>query len=141
MQALIEENDFQEELVVDKQRIKQVLINLIQNAQKFTYRGHIKIIVKKSSFEMHRHITFTVEDTGIGMKADERDRLAQLLTTGVKSSEKISSNTAGFGIGLYISNKIAENLSKIRYDAGGGIQFETHEHKGSRFWFSVKLPP
>ena len=43
------------------------------------------------------------------------------MLTGVKSIEKISPNTAGFGIGLFISNKIAENLSQLKYSQGGGV--------------------
>lgn len=54
---------------------------------------------------------FIVEDTGVGMTDQEKERLNQLMLTQVKSIEKISPNTAGFGIGLFISNKIAENLS------------------------------
>lgn len=70
-------------------------------------------------------IYFHVVDTGIGMNADEQSRLHSLLLSGVPARQKISSNTAGFGLGLFISNKIAEVLSQKRFEKGGGLRFES----------------
>ena len=53
------------------------------------------------------------------------------------SATGISKNSAGFGLGLIISNKIAENLCRIGYDRGGGIRFENNNNKGFHVWFNV----
>lgn len=53
------------------------------------------------------------------------------------SATGISKNSAGFGLGLIISNKIAENLCRIGYDRGGGIRFENNSNKGFHVWFNV----
>ncbi|CAD8092885.1 unnamed protein product [Paramecium sonneborni] len=133
------ENNIQiQEIISDKNRIKQILINLVSNAQKFTLHGNIKLRVEKQILnQKHQEIIFHVEDTGIGMTKEEQQRLVQLLQQGVPSISKISKNTAGFGLGLFISNKIAEALSQQRYEKGGGLRFETSTGKGFHCWFSV----
>lgn len=59
------------------------------------------------------------------------------MQSGVTSVTGISKNSAGFGLGLIISNKIAENLCRIGYDRGGGIRFENNNNKGFHVWFNV----
>ncbi|CAD8083208.1 unnamed protein product [Paramecium sonneborni] len=126
------------QILSDRNRIKQILINLVSNAQKFTLQGSISLKVETcQSTKNQQYVVFHVEDTGIGMKKQEQDRLTLLLQSGVPSIQKISKNTAGFGLGLFISNKIAEALSQQRYEKGGGLRFETQTGKGFHCWFSV----
>ncbi|CAK85537.1 unnamed protein product (macronuclear) [Paramecium tetraurelia] len=126
------------DILSDRNRIKQILINLVSNAQKFTLHGNIRLRVEYQILNAkHQEIIFHVQDTGIGMAKEEQERLVLLLQSGVPSISKISKNTAGFGLGLFISNKIAEALSQQRYEKGGGLRFETQTGKGFHCWFSV----
>ncbi|CAD8085685.1 unnamed protein product [Paramecium sonneborni] len=126
------------QILSDRNRIKQILINLVSNAQKFTLQGSISFKVETCfSTKNQQYVVFHVEDTGIGMTKQEQDRLTLLLQSGVPSIQKISKNTAGFGLGLFISNKIAEALSQQRFEKGGGLRFETQTGKGFHSWFSV----
>lgn len=92
-------------------------------------------------------ILFQVTDTGIGMTKDEKQRLKALLETETAQTESVSKNTAGFGLGLFISNKIAEILGNQKRRDGGGIHWKSkvshpllssQPNEGSVFWFSVK---
>ncbi|CAD8205135.1 unnamed protein product [Paramecium pentaurelia] len=126
------------DLVSDRNRIRQILINLISNAQKFTFSGQIRIQVGAVINNKQLCAIFHVFDTGIGMKQEEVDRLHQLLSSGIPQSARISQNTVGFGLGLYISNKIAEVLSQTRYDKGGGLRFESKYQSGFHAWFMAR---
>ncbi|CAD8085693.1 unnamed protein product [Paramecium sonneborni] len=122
--------------VFDGRRCKQVLSNLIANAQKFTVSGGIKIIVtEQSGFTI-----FSVEDTGFGMTQETFDNLNQTLENEFKSEQKISQNTAGFGLGCYLSHQIALKLSNQSIYAGGGLKYVRLE-KGIRVSFRVKNQP
>lgn len=74
--------------------------------------GYIEIQIDSVVIQRERQIIFRVIDTGIGMNDEEKKRLSHLLTTGMTTGQQISSNTAGFGLGLFISNKIASILGK-----------------------------
>ncbi|CAK63833.1 unnamed protein product (macronuclear) [Paramecium tetraurelia] len=126
------------DLVSDRNRIRQILINLVSNAQKFTFSGQIRIQVGAVVNNKQLCVIFHVFDTGIGMKQDEVERLHQLLSSGIPQSARISQNTAGFGLGLYISNKIAEVLSQTRYEKGGGLRFESKYQSGFHAWFMAR---
>ncbi|CAD8213959.1 unnamed protein product [Paramecium octaurelia] len=137
LEIKIEFNSKITQILSDRNRIKQILINLVSNAQKFTLQGLISLKVETSLSNKKPYVVFHVEDTGIGMTKPEQDRLTLLLQSGVPSIQKISKNTAGFGLGLFISNKIAEALSQQRFEKGGGLRFETQTGKGFHCWFFV----
>ncbi|CAD8077187.1 unnamed protein product [Paramecium primaurelia] len=138
LEIKIEFNSKITQILSDRNRIKQILINLVSNAQKFTLQGSISLKIETSFSNKNQPcVVFHVEDTGIGMTKSEQDRLTLLLQQGVPSIQKISKNTAGFGLGLFISNKIAEALSQQRFEKGGGLRFETQTGKGFHCWFSV----
>ncbi|CAD8083224.1 unnamed protein product [Paramecium sonneborni] len=131
-QILLEEKS----KIFDGRRCKQVLINLIANAQKFTVSGGIKIIVtEQSGFTI-----FSVEDSGFGMTEETFDNLNKTLENEFKSEQKISQNTAGFGLGCYLSHQIALKLSNQTIQAGGGLKYIRLE-KGIRVSFKVKNQP
>ena len=114
----------------DSQRVKQILINLINNAIKFTESGSISARVTLEG-QSHDHMTvrFSVTDTGIGIPADRMDRL-------FKSFSQVDASTTrtygGTGLGLAISQQLAELM-------GGNIGVESAVGSGSTFWFTVRL--
>lgn len=108
----------------DKQRTKQILVNFISNALKFTDRGkiEIKIVKKDESAEI------SVRDTGSGIKREDMDKLFKAFSRiGIKGRIE-----EGTGLGLYISKKIADLL-------GGDITVESEFGKGSVFTFILPL--
>ncbi|MBF0450486.1 MAG: response regulator [Candidatus Magnetomorum sp.] len=114
----------------DPGRIKQILINLINNAIKFTSKGEIFIEVKlDNETDTHVTILFSVRDTGIGIPKDRMERL-------FKSFSQVDASTTrkygGTGLGLAISKQLAELM-------GGKIGIDSEEGKGSTFWFTAVM--
>lgn len=118
-----------ENLVIntDPSKLKQILINLIKNAIKFTETGHVKYGFKilkqgkKSMFE------FFIEDTGIGIQIDKQEFIFDIFRQVEDSHTRIFGGT---GIGLSISKKLTELL-------GGEIRVESTEGIGSSFYFTI----
>ncbi|KAM3100573.1 ATP-binding protein [Phormidesmis sp. 146-35] len=114
----------------DEKRLRQVLINLLGNAIKFTDRGAVTLRVKSQAKENLQHIIcFEVEDTGVGMTADQLENIF-LPFEQVGSRDRHSEGT---GLGLAISRKIVEMM-------GGTIAVTSQKAQGSRFWFEVEIP-
>lgn len=118
------------ELVGDPSRIKQILINLVGNAIKFTQQGHIKIsITLLEKFENATSLKISVEDTGIGIPTTKLDRLFKAFSQVDASTTR---HYGGTGLGLAISKKLAELMH-------GEMSVNSEPGKGSSFWFSLKL--
>ncbi|MCR4618606.1 MAG: response regulator [Lachnospiraceae bacterium] len=116
------------ELVGDAMRIRQVLINIANNAIKFTERGIIKISLaceRLSEDEMMLH--FHVIDTGQGIKKDD---LEKLFVSFQQVDSKRNRNVEGTGLGLAISKRLCEAMN-------GTIGVESEYGKGSDFWFDI----
>ena len=119
----------------DTGRIKQVLINLISNACKFTFEGRITLNVFEShefdqtSFERAKYLKFEVHDTGIGIDENEIPKLFKLF--GTVSQNQTNVNSRGTGLGLAISKKIVESL-------GGSIYLKSMKSIGTKVTFTVK---
>ncbi|CAD8101187.1 unnamed protein product [Paramecium sonneborni] len=118
----------------DKNRLKQILINLIANAMKFTKEGSISIkIIQKGLL-----VEIGVEDTGVGISPSEQSKLFKAFCK-IKDSDHQKLNEQGVGLGLVISNKIAQQLS---FD-GQGLKVIsrdiTQQDHGSHFYLILKV--
>jgi len=118
-------------VVSDQIRIKQVLMNLIGNAIKFTPTGEIflEALLCDQQDDQSAVIEFSVSDTGIGIPSDKLSKLFFSFTQ-VDSSD--TRKYGGSGLGLSISKNIVEIM-------GGKLQVESQEARGSRFYFRLPL--
>lgn len=107
----------------DAQRLKQVLINLLSNAAKFTPSGSIKLAIAID--KQHQQLELSVSDTGCGIPSDRSDRVFERF-------EKLNEYSQGTGLGLAISRLIVENL-------GGKIWVDKDYTEGARFVFTHPL--
>jgi len=109
-------------------RIKQVLINLVNNAIKFTNQGNVKILVTKiKENDSQVVIRFAVKDTGIGIAENEFLNLFQSFS---QIDTLMQHQYCGAGLGLAISKKLVEMM-------GGIISVESTVNVGSTFWFEI----
>jgi two-component system, sensor histidine kinase len=117
-------------VVGDITRVRQVLLNVLNNAIKFTSSGEIYLQLVPSA-EMDHLILFSVEDTGLGIPPEKLDRLFQSFSQADASTNR---RFGGTGLGL----SICHNLTTLM---GGRIWVESTVGKGSRFYFIISLPP
>lgn len=114
----------------DSGRISQILLNLLNNAIKFTDKGSIQL---KSQLTSKNHdscvVKFSVTDSGIGMTESQVKRIFSPFN---QADNTTARKYGGTGLGLSISKKLAEMM-------GGEINVESQPDKGSTFWFTVKL--
>lgn len=115
----------------DPLRAKQVLVNLVSNAIKFTESGRVKIGVYREISYFTHTIRFEVTDTGIGMTRDQVDQLFQPFTQGDVSTTR---RFGGTGLGLTISKRLAKLL-------GGDITVKSEPGQGSTFIFRLDGGP
>jgi PAS domain S-box-containing protein len=114
----------------DVTRIRQILVNLLANAVRFTAKGDVSINVSRAENETGDHfVLFSVYDTGIGIPADKIDRLFQSFSQVDASTTR---KFGGTGLGLAISRKLTELM-------GGNIWVESEEGKGSVFHVAIPL--
>lgn len=114
----------------DPDRLKQILINLIGNAIKFTSRGFIRIGVSALD-ESQKRLRFNVEDSGIGI---DPDQIKHLFEPYRQAHPGISGSYGGTGIGLSICKSLSELM-------GGFIEAKSQPGLGSTFSFEVELHP
>ena len=108
----------------DPTRLRQILLNLLNNAVKFTHEGEVFLKVASGD---GGQIVFTVTDTGIGIPPERLGRLFQPFSQGDASTTR---RYGGTGLGLVISRRLAEML-------GGGISVRSAEGRGTEFEFTV----
>ena len=114
----------------DSTRIRQVLLNLVGNAMKFTEQGSVTVdVTVLGTFEELCEIQFAVRDTGIGIPADKLDRLFQSFSQVDCSTTR---KYGGTGLGLTISLRLSELM-------GGRLWLESEEGVGSTFYFTIRV--
>lgn len=119
-----------QELVGDVMRLNQILINLMNNAIKFTDYGHVYLKVKKIGEDVNKiKLEFSIEDTGIGIEDDFKDKIFKIFT---QSETTYTKKYGGTGLGLAISKELVRMMK-------GDIWFETKIGKGSTFYFTAEF--
>ena len=116
----------------DEKHLRQVLINLLGNAIKFTDHGNVTFsveVLEPNSTALNPRLKFQITDTGVGIAHEQVDKIFQAFEQ-VGDSKRQSEGT---GLGLAISQRIVQLM-------GGQIQVESQLGRGSSFWFEVTLP-
>lgn len=118
-------------IISDITRLKQILINLINNALKFTEKGEVILSVKLEGQKgSNCQLLFSIKDTGIGVPENKKDRLFKSFSQ-VDSS--VNRKFGGTGLGLTISKKLSELM-------GGDMWFKNNPDNGSTFYFTLDTP-
>ena len=119
-----------EELLMDESKLRQILMNLINNAIKFTNKGYVFIRAKLLSYDEKRcYVRFSVKDSGIGIEKNKQTVIFE------KFSQADASTTrqfGGTGLGLSISRDLCKTL-------GSNLRLHSYPGKGSTFYFDVEL--
>ena len=121
-------------LVGDEARLRQILLNLLNNAVKFTERGHVTLrLATLHMDERGTTLRFEVADTGIGIPEGKQHRLFERFS---QVDRSVSRRFGGSGLGLAICKKLVDLM-------GGSIGVSSRDGWGSTFWFTVTLsvPP
>ena len=127
-------NELPSGIRADEKRLRQVLINLLGNAIKFTPQGQVTLRVQDltpaQNASSDTRLRFEIIDTGIGLKAADLDKIFQPF----EQVGDRQSRAQGTGLGLAISQQLVQAM-------GGQIEVESQLNEGSRFWFEVGFPP
>ncbi|MCK4494605.1 MAG: response regulator [Methylococcales bacterium] len=121
-------------LIGDSLRLKQILLNLVTNAIKFTSQGHILVDIQLLGIQPKKvMLKFSVADTGVGLTPKQVTRLFQSFS---QVDKTIARQHGGTGLGLVICKQLVELM-------GGEISVESEPEKGSQFYFilAIKLEP
>jgi signal transduction histidine kinase len=115
-------------VVGDPNRLRQVLLNLLNNAVKFTNTGNITVSVTSGDDKKgHVVLRFTIEDTGIGISKESQRHIFRKYQ---QADSSVARNYGGTGLGLAICERITHLI-------GGDIGVESEFGKGSKFWFEL----
>jgi len=114
----------------DGERLRQILVNLVRNAIKFTERGEVTVEAAVESEGPERHVLqFVVRDTGVGIAPERADMLFRPVCP---PDGPDAPAQGGTGLGLAVAKRLAEMM-------GGQIGFESEPAKGSTFWFTASV--
>ncbi|OSM04974.1 response regulator [Magnetofaba australis] len=115
----------------DSSRLRQILINLLGNAIKFTEQGHVTLRAEPDSGGASDVFQFTVSDTGVGIAPDKQSTIFDTFT---QADSSVTRRYGGTGLGLAICKRLVNAM-------GGRIWVESQEGVGSAFYFTVRLTP
>ncbi|WP_284615028.1 ATP-binding protein [Aquabacterium humicola] len=122
--------DLPRTVYADDKRLRQVLLNLVNNAVKFTAQGSVSLRVSALASDGQRtRLRFEVVDTGIGIAADQLARLFQPF----EQASGVQRRFGGAGLGLAICRQLVQLMDS-------DIRVDSREGAGSRFWFELELP-
>lgn len=116
-------------LLGDKVRVRQILMNLIGNALKFTNAGAVDVRARRVDLDGAPHMQIEVKDTGIGI---DKDHFEMIFERFRQADASVSRKYGGSGLGLAISKSLAENM-------GGSITLDSELEKGSVFTVTIPL--
>ena len=130
-------DDTNPHLIGDQHRLKQILINLVGNAIKFTEKGSVILRIrrvtdsesKKEIAEGHQRIRFEIRDTGVGMSPEHCE---QIFLPFKQADETVYRRFGGTGLGLSISRQLVETME-------GQLKVESEEGVGTTFYFEIEL--
>ncbi len=126
------DEDVPEEIMGDPGRFRQILINLVGNAVKFTDRGEIFVSLSVEALPDHpARLRIEVRDTGIGLSSETKAHIFQSFTQADSSTTR---RYGGTGLGLAISRQLVEIM-------GGSMGVDSEPNRGSTFWFTMLLEP
>ncbi len=120
-------------VLVDPIRLKQILLNLLGNAVKFTKKGKVELIVRRGQEEKRNNLInllFAVKDTGIGIKKENQKTIFEAFN---QEDYSITREYGGTGLGLSITNSLLEKMNS-------SLSLESEYGKGSVFSFILNLP-
>jgi len=126
--TIVISNDLPAQLHSDPHRVQQCLVNLVNNAIKFTERGHVIVNISLHGSDPHSLIRFDVEDTGVGIPEDRQQAVFESFT---QANGRVSHGYGGTGLGLTITKQLAELL-------GGELTLSSEPGEGSVF--SLVIP-
>jgi signal transduction histidine kinase/CheY-like chemotaxis protein/HPt (histidine-containing phosphotransfer) domain-containing protein len=115
----------------DPHRLRQIFLNLVGNAIKFTSQGEIVLYVAPAATEEAGELLFSVADSGVGIPSD---KLSSIFEDFTQADSSTTRQYGGTGLGLSICRRLVEKM-------GGRIWAESVPGEGSTFWFTAKLPP
>ncbi|WP_126650711.1 response regulator [Chryseobacterium aureum] len=125
------EQGLPETIWLDESRLKQILVNLLGNAVKFTEQGEIELKVEQLNIDSQNiTLRFSVRDTGIGIPKDKQQHIFDAFT---QENSSISKRYGGTGLGLTISNNILKYM-------GSRLSLVSEVQKGSVFFFDIRIP-
>ncbi len=112
----------------DEKRLRQILINLLTNAVKYTRKGRVILTVNVLGTDASKaHLNISVKDTGIGIKPEDRDKLFESFT---RLEDRKAGNVEGTGLGLSIASRLLKLM-------GSELEFESIYGEGSDFYFDL----
>lgn len=130
--CLIDKN-LEDNLILDELRVRQILMNLIGNALKFTENGHVKLLVYKSTsnYISESAIVFEAEDTGVGISSEE---LLNIFKPFKQGNKEIFAKYGGTGLGLSITKNLVELMK-------GKISVSSIKGQGTKFIVEIPYKP
>jgi two-component system, sensor histidine kinase len=124
------DDNINDNLIGDSEKLEHILLNLIDNAIKFTSKGSIHLRIQKQPTDSKRlKLLFSIKDTGIGI---EKKLTKNIFDAFTQVDDSRTREYSGTGLGLAISKRIVELM-------GGNIWLKSEQGKGSNFFFTIKL--